>query len=403
MKTLACLLLFAALCGVAPAHAQSELPDPERDILVTFDNDGARVAHAGGGSPYRFRKRYAISREVRRLSKAVAAEHGLNEIDHWPIRSLSIYCFVYRVPDGIDRDALIAALASDKRVESAQRLQEFETRLDDGYNDPYAGMQYPLRMLGIDAAHRYTRGAGVRVAIIDSFADDTHEDLTGRIALQENFASAGKSVDADHGTAVASVIGARSNNALGIVGVAPEAALEIYVSCWRDDDRVVCDSFSLSKALDRVLADPPDVINLSLVGPRDRLLGRLIGKAVDAGIVVVSARNEDSDFPANMDEVIGIGRILGNDEQLAQDGDALFAPGDEIMVAIPEDQYAFRSGSSLSAAHVSGVVALLRSVFPEQPQESIRQTLSASQRTSPLSISACEALAAVDNEIRCED
>ncbi len=403
MKALACLLLLAAACGAGPAVAQSLLPDTDRDILVTFENVGARVAHAGGGSPYRFRKRYAISREVRRLSRAVAAEHGLDEIDHWPIRSLSIYCFVYRVPDGIDRDAVIATLASDARVESAQRLQEFETRIEQGYNDPYAGMQYPLRLLGIDAAHRYTRGAGVRVAIIDSFADDTHEDLAGRIALQENFASTGKSVDSDHGTAVASVIGARSNNAVGIVGVAPEAALEIYVSCWREDDRVVCDSFSLSKALDRVLADPPEVINLSLVGPPDRLLGRLIEKAVDAGVVVVSARNDVDDFPASMDEVIAIERSIDVDEQPAQDRNALFAPGDEIIVAIPEDQYAFRSGSSLSAAHVSGVVALLRSAFPEQSHESIRQTLSSSQRSSPVSISACAALAAVDDEIRCAD
>ena len=54
---------------IAAAAALAEPADPERDILVTFDNRGAEVSSPSAAPPYRFRKRYAISSAVRRLSR----------------------------------------------------------------------------------------------------------------------------------------------------------------------------------------------------------------------------------------------------------------------------------------------------------------------------------------------
>lgn len=394
----ACVIVIGSSYAAGPVS-----PDPDRDILITFENSGARATSASGGAPYRFRKRYAISREVERVSREVAAQHDLQQIDHWPIKSLSVYCFVYRVPEGANREELIAKLETDERIESVQILQRFESRLGAEYNDPYAGMQHGLLSLNVAAAHRYTHGAGVRIAIVDSLADNTHEDLEGRISLAGVFASDRADLDTTHGTAVASVIGARSNNALGIVGIAPEADLELYVSCWRETESVVCDSFSLAKALDHVLDDPPQVINLSLAGPDDRLVGRLIRKALDNGVLVISAHDDVNTFPASVDGVISIARS-GHD-QLATPGkkDRLFAPGDEIMVALPHNKYDFRSGSSLSAAHVSGVVALLLSVSPEETSSTIKAILAKSQRDHPRSINACVALSQLVESCACGD
>ncbi len=412
MRFLVVLFILAlALLGPATAFAA---PDTLQDILVMFDNSGAKASGGGAGAPYKFRKRYEISGKVRRASAAVAREHQLEKIDHWPMRSLSIYCFVYRVPEGVDRDALVASLNADERVESAQLLQQFATRTQDydGYNDPYADMQYGLEILDITAAHRNSLGAGVRIAIVDSHADVDHEDLKGRIRSIEVFSNTLEEVDTDHGTAVASVIGARSNNALGIVGVAPEATLDVFVSCWHSSagDAVVCDSFSLSKALDRVLEDPPQILNLSLTGPQDMLVGRLLQKALEAGVVIVAASpsmsGPQNEFPASMAGVIGIGRSIivadGRDTSQAA-GDDLFAPGDQIMVAIPDDQYDFRSGSSLAAAHVSGVIALLLAVAPDQTPQDVRSILLRSQNglSSHYSINACTALQLADQDIIC--
>lgn len=404
------LALCVVFCG---SLAQAgETPNPKRDILVTFDNDAARSSSAGLGAPYQHRKRYSIARKVRRDANAIAEQYSLQEIERWPIQSLSIYCFVYRPPEGADRNNIIALLNADTRIESAQPLQSFETSLNqaDTYDDTYAYLQYGLEVLGIAAAHRTTRGAGIRIAIIDSQVDKNHEDLRGRIDQVRVFSNKGVSIDEHHGTAVASVIGARSNNALGIVGIAPEATLELYVSCWSGgaSKSAVCDSFSLSKALDAVLEDPPHVLNLSLKGPHDPLLERLIQKVCDAGVVVVAARPASTElqkgFPSNMQQVIAVGTTPteGSIDGVSQT--TLFAPGNRILVAVPTDQYDFRSGSSLAAAHVSGVVALLLAVAPGNSADTISSILQRSQvinAESVESVNACDALNLVASAQHC--
>ena len=391
-----------------------ETPDPERDILVTFDNKAARSASAGLAAPYQRRKQYSIARQVRRDAADLADEYSLQEIDHWPIQSLSVYCFVYRVPDGEDRLLIIETLNADARVESAQPLQSFETsaRQADSYDDTYFNLQYGLEILDIGAAHRTTRGKGIRIAIIDSSVDTNHEDLQGQIDRVRKFSNKGESVDDTHGTAVASVIGARSNNAAGIVGIAPEATLELYVSCWSGgkEKPAICDTFSISKALDAILDDPPHVLNLSLVGPYDPLLERLIEKASDAGVVVVAAGADhtrlNTNFPSSLQHVIGVTAASSEESTSESINDTLFAPGNRILVAVPIDAYDFRSGSSLAAAHVSGVVALLLSIAPDQSPEMISNILQRSQveAAGPMvSINACDALNLVGAKQRCRD
>ncbi len=406
--------LAFAVCAVflgAFAFAE-ETPDPKRDILVTFDNDAARSANGGLAAPYQRRKRYSISVTVRRDASALADEYSLQEIEHWPIQSLSVYCFVYRVPEGTDRNSIIANLNADSRVESAQPLQSFETSTNEvgPYDDKYANLQYGLDILEIAAAHRTSKGAGIRIAIIDSDADLTHEDLKGRIQRVEVFSNKSESADRNHGTAVASVIGARSNNGLGIVGIAPEATLELYVSCWSGGaaKSATCDSFSLSKALDAMLEDPPHVLNLSLNGPYDPLLERLIQKATQDGVVVVAAGPKEDQpqkaFPSNMPQVIGVSTTPINSAMDGTSSTMLFAPGNRILVAVPTDQYDFRSGNSLAAAHVSGVVALLLAAAPHQTSETIRSVLQRSQATgleAMISINACNALNLVGSSSRC--
>ena len=211
-RILAYGLIAWALIAVPALVLAAKSTDTERDILITFNNSGARASPTAGAAPYRFRKRYEVTSAVRRMSAAVAKEHKLVAVDHWPIRSLSVYCFVYRVPDGIDRELVIARLSDDPRVESVQLLQEFETHTDavSAYNDPYARMQHGLQLLGLNSAHPHSTGSGVRIAIIDSHADSEHEDLKGRIRRIEVFSGNDVSADSQHGTAVASVIGALS-------------------------------------------------------------------------------------------------------------------------------------------------------------------------------------------------
>ena len=415
MKYLFLLLAFAVATISTATGAFAQENNTDRDILVTFDNKGARSVGAGVSAPYRNRKRYSIAATARRDSDDVKEEYALVEVDHWPIRSLSVYCFVYRIPPGQDREAIIGQLRLDARVESVQALQEFETGTSAAihYDDTYASLQHGLSILDIGAAHRISLGQGVRVAIIDSDADSRHEDLKGRLNKIEVFTGRKDKTDAEHGTAVASVIGANANNATGIVGIAPEAKLELFVSCWADvtSNNAICDSFTLAKALDTLLDDPPDILNMSLTGPFDPLLARLLEAVHDAGVVVVAARpadtNVDNHFPAILESVIGV----GNSEQRPllssismQAPQEIYAPGNQIMVAIPNDSYDFRSGSSLAAAHVSGAVALLLAVSPGLPYKSVLALLRESQNAQAadaVSINACIVLQLADQTRTC--
>lgn len=405
------LLTAAALSAVVRA---ADIPDPERDILVTFDNQDARATGGGLTAPYLHRKRYSIARSVRRDAAAVEREHSLKKVDHWPIKSLSIYCYVFRIPEGANRKQVIARLNADARVETAQPLQSFETGMEQtaSYDDEYANLQYGLDVLDVAAAHVESKGAGIRVAIVDSHADKNHEDLKGRIERIHVFANKAEQADRNHGTAVASIIGARSNNSLGIVGVAPEAELELYVSCWKGvaGGPAICDSFSLSKALDTMLEDPPHVLNLSLVGPHDPLLERLLRKLLAAGVVVVAAGPSSNapqkNFPSSMRDVISVSSMPSIDAAERNSSTMIFAPGERILVAVPANDYDFRSGSSLAAAHISGVVALLLHVVPNHAPASIRDILRRSQMRpsgGAVSVNACDALNLSGLEILCSD
>ncbi len=407
-------IVLASIFALAPASAG--VTDVGSDILVTFDNQGARVLGTGMSAPYRNRKRYSIAAAARRNADAVKDEYSLVEVDHWPIQSLSVYCFVFRIPPGKNRDNIIEQLRSDDRVESVQRLQEFKTGTNSAvdFDDTYANLQHGLSILNIGAAHRFSKGQGVRVAIIDSDADAQHEDLQGRFYKIELFAHADSQANTEHGTAVASVIGANANNAIGIVGVSPEARLELYVACWVGDelDIAVCDSFTLAKALDSLLENPPDILNMSITGPFDPLLARLLAAVQHAGVVVVAARQvevtDDNLFPASLQSVIG---VSNSDQRPLLSGVSLqplqgvYAPGSQIMVALPNDNYDFRSGSSLAAAHVSGVIALLLAVSPNLPYDTVRSILRESQiarTTDIVSIDACAVLYLADNRRFCQ-
>lgn len=411
-----CVLL--ALSAINTANGQTE-PDASQDILVTFKNDGARSVSGGFSAPYSNRKRYTISAEARRDAAAIEKEFSLRQVDHWPIKSLSVYCFVYRIGSDQDRTTIIEQLRSDRRVESVQELMEFETSTSIGlpFNDTYANLQHGIEELDIRNAHRHSLGDDVEIAIVDSDVDTGHEDLAGQIDETSNFLSDQQRPDRHHATAIASVIGASTNNAKGIASIAPNAELRVLAACWANESTAgaICDTFSLAKALDTVADQPPDILNLSLDGPKDPLLTRIIEVIIEQGVVVVAARTfrpaAREDGVRFISGVIAVDRSSSGDRRRAEQTTVsgirpgiVHAPGDRIMVAIPGDGYELKSGVSLATAHVSGVVALLLARIPGMTASELFTVLDASQSnriSETKSINACAALELAHFGFKC--
>src|SRR5580704_12722451 len=368
--TLGALLALASACSSAPVRIDSRALgnqvslSSDRYIIVAVDNvPAAYVAHAGGTPRgYDAVANYGASAPAREALHAVEREYGLREVNAWPIGPLQIHCAVLEIPSGADRGELLAVLSKDRRVKLTQPLQTFATRTQD-YNDPYVGLQRGFQQMDVADAHPWSRGEGVKVAIIDTGADTQHPDLRDSIAAAVNF------VDADeaqfrrdrHGTEMAGVIAAVANNGEGIVGVAPNARLLILKACWQaqaDADAARCNSFTLARALTAAFDAHAQVVNLSLAGPDDPLLGDLIREGQHRGVVFVGAAPDTAGIQDGLLHKAGVIEVASAETRSTIDS-VLYAPGREILTLLPGGHYDFASGASIATAQVSGVIALM--------------------------------------------
>lgn len=391
MRRLALLLLI----GLSTAAA-GETPR----ILVTFADPGISTAARGGPARPAYSRRsspYLVSVNVRRAADRVARDFNLEVVDEWPIIPLRVHCLVYAVDEDRPLDDLLAELRERPEVESAQRLNTFEVQ--GSRVDPYANLQHNLDTLELAEAHGVTRGGGAKVTIIDTGADFEHPELAAAIRAHHDFAGGGDFAGEAHGTAIAGIIGAASGNGFGIVGVAPEARLEVLRACWYPTGgaAAVCDSFTLAKALSHALESDSRVINLSLGGPTDALLARLVRLALSRGIVVVAAAPPRVGFPADVPGVI----VVYAEGDGA--GARLRAPGVDILVPVPGGGFDYASGSSLSAAHVTGVIALMIAKRPGISHEDLVGLLSDSRSEDGGSVNACRALTKMLGRTGCRN
>jgi subtilisin family serine protease len=164
-----------------------------------------------------------------------------------------------------------------------------------------------------------------------------------------------------------------------------------YRACWPvASGGARCDSFSLAQALGAAIANGSDIINLSLGGPADPLLQRLLEHAMQQGTLVVGAAPTaagENGFPSG---VAGVLNVVSSDEPgvtrnvnvgirpsatIINQSHVLSAPGRDILSLAPGGGYAYVSGSSVAAAHVTGALAVLRALQPSLNAQTARDWL----------------------------
>lgn len=231
--------------------------------------------------------------------------------------------------------------------------------------DPYRPLQWGFESVGAARAWSVTEGRGVRVALLDTAPDATHRDLTGVrvVPLPESAAAA----PAVHGSLLAGITGAVAGNDFGIAGIAPGAALLAIPVCHPaaggGDE---CSLFELLRGVDLAWEEGAQLLNLSLVGPPNPLLRKAMDRMDALGVVLVAAAGNEGvaepRYPAAYPSVIGVGALdrAGRAAARSNRGPSveILAPGVEILSAVPGDSFAFADGTSLAAAHTTGVLAL---------------------------------------------
>jgi subtilisin family serine protease len=384
MWRLLAVILAALVAGphapAGAAGAPTASSDREILVMVRIPPQHYRASGSYGGG-------YGddLGRSAReRVAKSVAHKFGLTLVDDWPMPMIGVDCFVMSVPDGRATSAAAQQVSHDSDVSWAEPVELYTSRSSTP-NDPLFAAEPAAAQWHLADLHRIASGRGTRVAVIDSGIDDRHPDLAGQVAVNRNFVAGQPLVPEQHGTAVAGIIAAKGNNHIGIIGVAPGARLLGLRACWQSRGSTACDTLSLAKALYFAVESKADVINLSLSGPDARLQREILGIASARGTAVVAAfdpKLPGGGFPASAPGVIAVSDApVGGSH-----GEVYVAPGREVPTTEPGGRWFLVNGSSFAAAHVSGLVALIRERRPSAPLALV------SQRRGGGSIDACATL-----------
>lgn len=251
-------------------------------------------------------------------------------------------------------------------------------------NDPSYSLQWGIAQVDLPEAWDLVRGsATVTVGIVDTGIDGLHEDLTGRVVDGYNFVSNAAistnspSDDNSHGTNIAGVIGALTNNGKGIAGTDWNANLmPLKVA----DQAGNADATAVTNAILYAADHGVDVLNLSLGSSIDNAAVReAVAYAASTGVTMIAAAGNESGqpilYPAAYSGVIAVGSIDASDvrSSFSNSGPELdvMAPGEGIVsttfkatTPTNHSQYETVSGTSVAAPYVSGIAALLLDYHP---------------------------------------
>jgi hypothetical protein len=224
--------------------------------------------------------------------------------------------------------------------------------------------QYVIGKLHLPDAHGIASGSNVLVAVIDSLVDAAHPDIDGSLGGQFDAVTVADKPD-EHGTGMTGAIVAHRR----LLGVAPGArVLAIHAFSPNAERPQQATTQSIIAGIDWAIAKGARIINMSFAGPYDPMLQLALKRAHDKGVVLIAAAGNMGPqspplFPAADENVIAVTAVDEADKLLPQANQgphiALAAPGVNVLEAAPRATYNFTTGTSVAAAHVSGVAALI--------------------------------------------
>lgn len=275
------------------------------------------------------------------------------------------------------RAGTLREFAPDRPLEPAGHLAE-----------PLAPTQWWLQAVGADLVE--PPGPGVPVTILDSGVDVSHPELAGRPDTELMNPQTATSGDDDHGTAVASIVGAPLNG-VGLAGAYPAAVLRSWDVSPAGSPSIEHLVAGLAEAGRRGRG----VANLSLgSNTREAIVADAVAAAVARGVLVVAASGNDGErgnrpsFPAALPHVLTVGAVDRSGEAAAFSTRSptvdLGAPGVDIPVAVPTwaspTGYAVADGTSFAAPIVAAAAAWVWTARPDLAATQVAEILRRSAR-----------------------
>jgi hypothetical protein len=360
---------------------------------------GAAGAPSGGGNnggaaaqnnpPY-IPDEIVVSFAAGTLPQAItqfAARNNLSQIEtqNFPLIGNSLYR--WRIGGGRSVASIVTALGSDNIVATVQPNYIFSLQDDAAKAAPVAGGdpgQYVLAELQVAQAQQLATGKNVLVAVVDSEIDAAHPDLGGTVVNSFD-ALPGTPPPHVHGTSIAGAIASHGK----LLGIAPGAEILAVHAFDGAAGEASGNSFAIYKGVQWAADNNARIINMSFAGPSDPMLARLLAAAYGKGIVLIAAAGNGGPqseplYPAADPDVIAVTATDDKEHVFAMANRgryiAVAAPGVDILSLAPGGTYQLSSGTSIAAAHVSGIAAMLLERNPSLRPSDIRSTLIATAR-----------------------
>lgn len=306
--------------------------------------------------------------------------------------------YVFNLKKGTSIREIYPKLTTIHQIKNA--TPDYILKIQENPNDPYFKDLWDLSMIGMPAAWNIQHTDGkTTIAVIDTGVDYNHEDLSGTVLKGKNFIKGNNDPmdDQGHGTHVAGILGAITNNNIGISGVSWGAKILAVKACDKKGD---CATSNVSRAIQYAVDSGVKIINVSIAGAGscNGTYNDTLKYAVKKGALVITAAGNgnngdgkgvdaETQIPAGCDGALAVGAVtvdrkrspfsnFGTKVEISAPGGASPCGISTCILSTGlNNGYTLRSGTSMAAPQVSGAAALLLAYNPSLTSQRIKSCL----------------------------
>ncbi len=365
-----CMFSFIQGCSATKNNEKISHTNFQQPLLLVIEDPrGERKRFGSSAHGYSVNVDYTQDPLLKRVTNQLADDYQLQFADQWPLKNLGVHCIVIESPPA----GVLARLKKDKRVKWVQPFNEFDTQFSTQENNKDLTIISPTIKLP-------NMSNGIDIIVIDTGADTSHPAFSHTDVDYQNFVfDNGSGHNEVHGTAVTGLLAAHDKKGKNPVkGLTRQANFHHYRGCWQKSNGTgKCTTLTLALALDAAIDINPNVLNLSLSGPKDLVLEALINKLISKGTIIVSAYDEkrapENRFPQPQ---VGIIYAYGiSSTKPASLPSNTFLASSTAMSLSPKGAYDIFNGHSIAAPQLTAITASLLSSDPTISKNTIANRL----------------------------